>query len=245
MIFWFLSGAMALVVGGFQRGPRGAVRIRPSPHRRIMISRSTATNWTRWSVTSPAVWCLRPMPSGSNRDLAPDPRRRCWARHSCAKHVAARAARADRGIIALGAGSLALYWHLGQPGYGDLALADRIAFAEDMRRNRPSQQSAVESLPASPSTEGLSADYLALIQQLRATVKERPEDLQGQTLLAQNEARIGNFAAAAEAQGNVLRLKGANRTAKDIADYAELWFSRRGLCLSRGGNRPAGSAQPR
>ncbi len=118
---------------------------------------------------------------------------------------------------------------LGQPGYGDLALADRIAFAEDMRRNRPDQATAVASLPASPTTEGLSADYLKLIQQLRATVEERPNDMQGQALLAQNEARIGNFAAAAEAQSNVLRLKGDEQTAKDIADYAEL------LVLAAGG----------
>ena len=37
-------------------------------------------------------------------------------------------------VVLLG-GSLALYWQLGAPGYGDLALQDRIARAEDMRLN--------------------------------------------------------------------------------------------------------------
>ena len=230
MIFWFLSGAMALVVGGFlaRAAWRGADTPLPAQaDYDLKVYRDQLDEVERdlaRGVVSETD-AVRIRTEISRRILAADAGRDTRVQSTSRPAPLVLIG----GIIALGAGSLALYWHLGQPGYGDLALADRIAFAEDMRRNRPSQQSAVESLPASPSTEGLSADYLALIQQLRATVKERPEDLQGQTLLAQNEARIGNFAAAAEAQGNVLRLKGADRTAKDIADYAEL------LVLAAGG----------
>ena len=230
MIFWFLSGAMALVVGGFlaRAAWRGADTPLPAQaDYDLKVYRDQLDEVERDVARGvvPEADAARIRTEISRRILAADAGRDTRAQSTSRPAPVVLIAS----ILALGAGSLALYWHLGQPGYGDLALADRIAFAEDMRRNRPNQQSAVESLPASPNTEGLSADYLALIQQLRATIKERPEDVQGQVLLAQNEARIGNFAAAAEAQGNVLRLKGADRTVKDIADYAEL------LVLAAGG----------
>ena len=121
--------------------------------------------------------------------------------------------------IVLIAGSLALYGWMGQPGYGDFALADRIAFAEELRANRPDQASAEASMPPSPAPEGVTEAYLDLMEKLRATVAERPDDLQGNTLLAQNEARIGNYAAAARAQEAVLRIKGAE--GKAIFDTAQ------------------------
>lgn len=124
--------------------------------------------------------------------------------------------------ILLGAGSVALYLWIGQPGYGDLALKDRIAFAEQMRENRPSQQAAVDSLPPFVPQENLSDDFVTLMERLRETVAGRPDDLQGYMLLAQNEARMGNFAAAAAAQENLLRIKAESVTAEDIADYGEL-----------------------
>lgn len=131
--------------------------------------------------------------------------------------------------LVLVAGSIALYTKLGQPGYGDLALADRIAFAQEMRDTRPDQQSAEDSLPPAPSLDGASAEYLSLLEKLRTTVAARPEDLQGHRLLAQNEANVGNFVAASHAQEEVLRIMGDNTTAKDIGDYAEL------LILAAGG----------
>jgi cytochrome c-type biogenesis protein CcmH len=124
--------------------------------------------------------------------------------------------------ILLGAGSVALYLWIGQPGYGDLALKDRIAFAEQMRENRPSQQAAVDSLPPFVPQENLSDELVTLMERLRETVAGRPDDLQGYMLLAQNEARMGNFAAAAAAQENLLRIKAESVTAEDIADYGEL-----------------------
>ncbi len=126
-------------------------------------------------------------------------------------------------------GSIALYLQLGQPGYGDLALADRIAFAEQVREGRPDQQAAQDSLPPYAAVEGLSEEYLALLTQLRTTVAARPDDLQGHKLLAQNEANVGNFVAAADAQKEVLRIMGDQAGARDIGDYAEL------LVLAAGG----------
>ncbi|MGC1496520.1 MAG: c-type cytochrome biogenesis protein CcmI [Sulfitobacter sp.] len=131
--------------------------------------------------------------------------------------------------VVLMSGSAALYSQLGQPGYGDLALADRIAFAEEIRDNRPSQKSAEDSLPPVPLSQELSDEYKGLIQKLRDTVADRPDDLQGHRLLAQNEANIGNFAAAARAQKEVLRIIGADASPREIGDYGEL------LVLAAGG----------
>lgn len=124
--------------------------------------------------------------------------------------------------LAIIGGGLAIYAWLGQPGYGDLALEDRIARAEELRENRPNQQAAVDSLPPFTLTEDVSEEFLNLMTQLRATVADRPGDLQGHTLLAQNEARIGNFTAAVTAQEQVVRIKGQDASAEDISDYGEL-----------------------
>jgi cytochrome c-type biogenesis protein CcmH len=135
------------------------------------------------------------------------------------------------GVIALAmiGGSLALYLQLGAPGYGDLALKDRIAFAQELRENRPTQAAAQAGLPPTPGLADLSPEYAALLKQLRETVAKRPDDIQGQTLLAQNEARVGNFVAAATAQSAVVRIKGAEASVEDVAGYAEL------LVLAAGG----------
>ncbi|MCZ4256881.1 c-type cytochrome biogenesis protein CcmI [Sulfitobacter sp. G21635-S1] len=135
------------------------------------------------------------------------------------------------GLLALVvvAGSLLLYRTVGAPGYGDLGLADRIAFAEEMRENRPSQQTAEESLPPMPAEPGITEEFQTLMTRLRETVATRPEDLQGHRLLASNEARIGNFSAAAVAQQEVLRIKGESATAADYSDYGEF------LILAAGG----------
>jgi cytochrome c-type biogenesis protein CcmH len=130
--------------------------------------------------------------------------------------------------VAVILGSLMLYQSLGAPGYGDLALTDRIALAEEARQNRPAQTDAEARALPLPVPDA-SPDFIALMEQLRATVAERPDDLQGQTLLAMNEARMGDFIAAHAAQAEVLRLKGAEATAEDFANYADL------LVLAAGG----------
>jgi len=134
--------------------------------------------------------------------------------------------------VAVVGGSLALYTQLGQPGYGDLALEDRIARAEEIRENRPSQQTAVDSLPPRPQVEDLGEQFETLMTRLRETVAARPDDLQGHVLLAQNEARMGNFEAAVQAQEGVLRIKGEDATADDIADYGELLVIAAGIYVS-------------
>jgi len=131
--------------------------------------------------------------------------------------------------LAVMGGAYFIYLELGAPGYGDLALADRIERSETMRTERPSQATAEASLPARGVPEGTSPDYVALVERLRATVAARPDDLQGHVLLTQSEAQLGNFAAAHAAKARVIELKGGAATAVDFSDYADL------LILAAGG----------
>lgn len=153
---------------------------------------------------------------------------------AAARPVEASAAGPQRVLIAVIAlflvgGSYGLYKVIGAPGYGDLALDKRIAVAEDLRRNRPDQATAVAGLRPPGLPEDIDEGFLTLMDRLRSTVAERPNDLEGHVLLAQNEARIGNLTAAAVAQERVLALKGDDLRASDISDYAEL------LILAAGG----------
>ena len=144
-----------------------------------------------------------------------------------APRTASLAAAALAALAVVG-GSLWLYGQIGAPGYPDLPLQARLQMAEEARANRPAQAVAEAELPERPAPEADPA-FRELMDRLRTAVAERPDELQGQELLARNEARLGRFAAAHEAQAAVLRIKGADATAADYADYADL------LILAAGG----------
>ncbi len=135
------------------------------------------------------------------------------------------------GVTLIG-GSLMLYRSLGAPGYGDFGLDRRIELAETMHNSRPSQAEAEARRPDPASPPDVNSEYATLMERLRETVAERPDDLQGQVLLARNEAALGNFGAAAIAQSNVLRLKGESATPEDHAEYASLMIMAAGGYVS-------------
>ena len=117
--------------------------------------------------------------------------------------------------------SLVIYLQQGAPGYDDLALSDRIQAAEDLRQTRPSQTIAERSGSFGASVTP-SDEFLALMQQLRSAVAKHPDDLRGQTLLARNEAALGNFTAAHNAQAQVIFLKQSSAQVADFALYADM-----------------------
>ena len=127
------------------------------------------------------------------------------------------------GLIAVGlVASVTSYWWLGAPGYGDMSLKDRIEFAEEVRTSRPAQDVAERSLPPFVDPPEMDARYRSLMEQLRSTVSQRPDDIQGHQLLVQQERRIGNFSAAKEAQVRLATLKGEDVNTQDLAELGEL-----------------------
>jgi cytochrome c-type biogenesis protein CcmH len=128
-------------------------------------------------------------------------------------------------------GTIVLYSVLGAPGYGDMGLSDRIAAAEDYAKNRPSQAEAEARVPSQPPAD-LEQDYIALVAQLRETAGQRPEDAQGQALLAQHEANLGNFAAAYQAKQNYIRIMSGDIEAQDFSEQAELMIMAAGGYVS-------------
>ncbi|WP_386681269.1 c-type cytochrome biogenesis protein CcmI [Loktanella sp. R86503] len=124
------------------------------------------------------------------------------------------------GVMLLGLGGYT-YVQLGAPGDPDQPIAARLAQAEVMRETRPDQAALEAAAPARPPVDA-PADYLAQIEQLRTMVPTRPDDLQGWTLLTFHETRLGNYAAAARAQAQVVALKGDAVPLEDLARQIDL-----------------------
>lgn len=133
------------------------------------------------------------------------------------------AARVMAGLVVLVllGGGFALYAQMGQPGYGDMPLNLRKENAQTTLETRSTQAEYEATLPPSLPPE-IAPEFAELMEKLRKTVSGRPDDLQGQTLLARNEASLGNTKAAYIAQGHVVRLKGADVTAQDLTIHASM-----------------------
>ncbi|MFA3915986.1 c-type cytochrome biogenesis protein CcmI [Ruegeria hyattellae] len=134
-------------------------------------------------------------------------------------------------IAALMGGGLMLYRSLGAPGYGDLPLSLRKEIAEERRLNRPDQASAEAEQPERPVPD-IDPKYADLMEQLRAAVASRPDDLQGHILLAQNEANLGNFSASYKAMAEAIRLMGSDASADDYSEMAEMMIAAAGGYVS-------------
>ncbi len=131
----------------------------------------------------------------------------------------ARAAGAAQGlgfaaVLAALAGAIGLYFSLGAPDYPDLPLTKRLALAQELYDTRPTQPEAEAAAPKAAPVQA-DQDMLDLVAQLRTIVASRPTDVQGLTLLAQNEARLGNLAASARAYEAIVAAKGGDASAED------------------------------
>ena len=142
------------------------------------------------------------------------------------KAAEARASGFDRAILGAGlvatiAGAFALYLQIGAPGYPDLPIATRIELVEQARATRPNQDQAEAQVPF---REGLPPDPRReeLVAQLRTIMEQRPDDTQGLSLLATNEAALGNFRAARIAQQRLIDVLGDDATAFHYIDLAEM-----------------------
>lgn len=159
-----------------------------------------------------------------DRQRAPD----AAARATPARPVAVMVALVV--LVVLG-GGLAAYWYLGSPGYPDLPIERRIAMADERMAGRPAQAEAVAAAPKLAPPE-IPAETMQLIEKLRATVAQRPDDPVGLELLARNETALGNFAAAEDAQRHLIAVKGESVTAKDHSALAEIMIAAAGGYVS-------------
>lgn len=125
-------------------------------------------------------------------------------------------------LVILGGGGW-LYSKIGAPGYRDLPMAARLDDIADAAANRIGQDEAealaADNLPAFPEPD---ARFVELMQNLRTVLKDRPNDIRGLTLLAENEARLGNFAAAREAQSRLLEVKGTDVAPIDLVAMTDI-----------------------
>ncbi|QUS35330.1 c-type cytochrome biogenesis protein CcmI [Falsirhodobacter algicola] len=111
------------------------------------------------------------------------------------------------------AAAVPFYLRVGAPGYADAPFGPRIDAIEAARAARPDQAEAERRAPA-PQTTPPDPELAGLMDQLRQAVARNPDDLRGQRLLAENEAALANYSAAAEAQQQIARRTG------DAQDYA-------------------------
>lgn len=126
-------------------------------------------------------------------------------------------------VLAL-AGAVGLYGRLGAPGYADLPMSDRLAMAVARHADRPTQAEAeAEARTALPSAPPPDPRYADLMARLREAVAARPDDLTGLRLLVRNEAALGNYGAAAEAQAKIIARNGAEASAEDYAGLTDLY----------------------
>jgi len=124
--------------------------------------------------------------------------------------------------VAVLAGSYGVYQKIGVPGLPDLPLAERAS-------QRPSQEEAETTLAQIDNTDNGLPDitqvdpkHLALVEQLKEVLADRPNDLVGHRMLADNLAQVGQFTEARVAQANVMRILGDTATAEDYSAYAEI-----------------------
>lgn len=127
------------------------------------------------------------------------------------------------GAVAVLGGAVFVYDRIGAPGLPDLPREQRLAQIRSAAASRPSQEEAEARVELPPPPADLPQNYLELVDRLRTLMKDRPNDLRGQRLLAQHEAALGNFKVAWRAQARVVEILGPEKvTAQDLAELAEL-----------------------
>ena len=167
----------------------------------------------------------------SRRLIAADERARLGRPPGPAPQSRSRLA-AGLALIGTPALALALYLGIGAPGVPDQPLAERrgLSAGPSEPGERPGQAEAeaqlASQLPAPPEVDPQYADLVARLEQ---TVAARPDDLQGQRLLANSLMQLGRFAEAWRAYDRVIGLSGGSASADVHAAKAE------GMILAAGG----------
>lgn len=227
ILFWAVVAALTLAVTALLAAALGRGQAAPAAASDLAVYRDQLAeverDLARGTISSDEAARLRT--EIGRRVLAAD-----HALHQTATAAAGPARGVTLALVALiliGVGVGTYVWR-GHPGLGDLPMALRLAEAETNRANRPRQAEAEAGTTASRPAPQIEPRHAELMTELRRVMTERPNDLQGQELLARNEAMLGDFAAAARAQSMVVTLKGPVATADDLAMQAELMITAAG-----------------
>ncbi len=167
----------------------------------------------------------------SRRILAADAKMRADTQSEGPGRAVSAVSIALVGLVLIG-GALVIYRQMGAVGYPDMPLAQRIEYAQELRENRLEQAEAERQSPGFEKPV-LDEGYAALLQRLRDTVAQRPDDLQGHILLAQHETNAGNFKEGYQAQARVIALSGDQAKGEAYADLAEMMILAAGGYVSR------------
>lgn len=234
MLFWVICGALVILVAGSILAPfwlgRGVAEDDPAAYDMQVYRdqlREVDRDLQRGVIGADDAAQLR---TEIGRKVL-DADRRMGA--SGVRAGAAHAVWAVAVLAVILAGVAWIYQRDGAPGMADLPLADRFAAAERSYATRPSQAEAeaaatAANTAAAPDAAQPDADFAALMDQLRATVAQRPDDPEGLALLARNEARLGNLAAARKAQDRLVEVRGDDASAQDLAELAALMVEQAG-----------------
>lgn len=131
--------------------------------------------------------------------------------------------------------AIAIYFQIGAPSYADMPLAQRFEDARETRESRPSQselEAEVAAQLAQADRPEPDPQYVALMEQLRAVVAERPDDQRGLRLLAVNEGNMGNFAASAAAWIALIEAQGDQVPVEDLESLSEAMIQAAGGLVS-------------
>ena len=109
----------------------------------------------------------------------------------------------------------------------------RIAAGDTLRDGRITQAAAEALVPVTIAADVPAAD-MALITQLRDAVKTHPDSITGWGFLAEFEARLGNYPAAARAQEQLIALKTDTATVADYEYLVDLHVAAAGGFVSPG-----------
>lgn len=237
MVFWIVSGALALFVS-LTLGLallRGRVGDQPPAAYDLQVYRDQLKEVDRDTARGVigAEDAERIRAEISRRILAADAQLREGGDTGGQPGRRSGLALATGLAAVIAGGAVLIYMQLGAPGYPDLPLKTRLAESDAARAERLTQAEAEARVPPATVTPDASEDFLRLMEQLRATIAERPGDLRGLTLLARNEAALGNYGAARDAQARIIDIKGEDASASDYAYLAELMISSAGGYVSR------------
>ncbi|MCY4195353.1 MAG: c-type cytochrome biogenesis protein CcmI [Rhodobacteraceae bacterium] len=119
-------------------------------------------------------------------------------------------------------GSAALYWLIGNPNLPDLSLSERLRAAELAYATRPSQREIVAGRDLNSITTEADPELVRLVGELRTSLAAAEPDLEGLRMLVRSELSIGNFAAAIQAQRDILALLDGEARATDFSQMTDL-----------------------